>query len=229
MPLSEIAQNISNSIFWFHQLLSIIICAHDFRILGRPAFNYIFSSDFWRSFRLRLVSFLNAFFSFRVRNFVEPKYKSSKNNCTATPWSKVEYATISFSKEFGLNSFNFEKYSLGFLFIKDFVNSVVLSSVREFTRGRTRRSVARAFEYRWKIMLKKTGPAERSHRWFKLHLHTLRKFFRTNCVGVDSSYREFWMGHKGGYLDESYFRADEKRRQNATRVVFLIWFSSFGQ
>jgi integrase len=68
-----------------------------------------------------------------------------------------------------------------------------------------------AFEYSWRVMLQKAGLAERSQKWHKLHLHTLRKFFRTNCVGIDPSYREFWMGHRGGYLDESYFRADEKK------------------
>ena len=68
-----------------------------------------------------------------------------------------------------------------------------------------------AFEYSWRVMLQKASLAERSQKWHKLHLHTLRKFFRTNCVGIDPSYREFWMGHRGGYLDESYFRADEKK------------------
>jgi len=29
-------------------------------------------------------------------------------------------------------------------------------------------------------------------------------------IGVDASYREHWMGHKSGYLDESYFRAEEQ-------------------
>jgi hypothetical protein len=67
--------------------------------------------------------------------------------------------------------------------------------------------------YRWRYdrMLKRAGLTEKSHRQYMLHIHTLRKFFRSNCVGVDAEYREHWMGHKGGYQDASYFRAEEKR------------------
>lgn len=59
----------------------------------------------------------------------------------------------------------------------------------------------------WSRLLERSGLAEKSNRWFKLHIHTLRKYFRSNCK-AETSYREFWMGHKGGYLDESYFRAE---------------------
>lgn len=68
-----------------------------------------------------------------------------------------------------------------------------------------------AFERVWHRLLKRAGLAEKSQKWYKLHIHTLRKYFRSNCVGVDPSYRESWMGHKGGYLDESYFRAEEDK------------------
>lgn len=68
-----------------------------------------------------------------------------------------------------------------------------------------------AFERVWYRLLKRAGLAEKSQKWYQLHLHTLRKYFRSNCVGVDPSYRETWMGHKGGYLDESYFRAEEDK------------------
>lgn len=61
----------------------------------------------------------------------------------------------------------------------------------------------------WYRLLERSGLAQRGKKWHTFHLHTLRKYFRSNCVGVDPSYREFWMGHKGGYLDESYFRAEE--------------------
>ncbi|MGA2309440.1 MAG: site-specific integrase [Candidatus Bathyarchaeia archaeon] len=67
------------------------------------------------------------------------------------------------------------------------------------------------FEQVWQRILKRSGLADKSQKWYKLHLHTLRKFFRSNCVGVDESYRESWMGHKGKYLDESYFRAEEEK------------------
>jgi integrase len=65
------------------------------------------------------------------------------------------------------------------------------------------------FERVWYRLLKRAGLAEKSNKWYQLHAHTLRKYFRSNCVGVDPSFREHWLGHKGGYLDESYFRAEE--------------------
>lgn len=67
------------------------------------------------------------------------------------------------------------------------------------------------FELVYYRLLKRAGLADKSRSWYQIHLHTLRKYFRSNCVGVDPSYREHWMGHKGGYLDESYFRAEEER------------------
>jgi integrase len=63
----------------------------------------------------------------------------------------------------------------------------------------------------WGRLLKRAGLDDKSRKWHLLHVHTLRKYFRSNCVGVDESYRESWMGHKGKYLDESYFRAEEER------------------
>jgi integrase len=65
------------------------------------------------------------------------------------------------------------------------------------------------FERVWYRLLKRAGLNEKSNRQYMLHVHTLRKYFRSNCIGVDPSYRETWMGHKAGYLDASYFRAEE--------------------
>jgi len=65
------------------------------------------------------------------------------------------------------------------------------------------------YEAVWSRLLQRAGLAEKSQRWHKLHIHTLRKYFRSNCIGVDASYRERWMGHKGLYLDASYFKAEE--------------------
>jgi len=61
----------------------------------------------------------------------------------------------------------------------------------------------------WLRLLARAGLGEKSQSWSKLHFHTLRKFFRSNCIGVDASFRERWMGHKGLYLDASYFKAEE--------------------
>jgi len=83
------------------------------------------------------------------------------------------------------------------------------------------------FERVWHRLLKRAGLADKSKRWYVLHVHTLRKFFRSNCVGVNPSYREFWMGHKGGYLDESYFRAEEELHLNEYRktIPYLTIYS----
>jgi integrase len=75
------------------------------------------------------------------------------------------------------------------------------------------------FERVWYRLLKRAGLDEKSNRQYMLHVHTLRKYFRSNCVGVDPSYREAWMGHKGGYLDESYFRAEEKEHLAQYRLA----------
>lgn len=66
-----------------------------------------------------------------------------------------------------------------------------------------------AYEKVWARLLKRAGLNQKSNRFYMLHIHTLRKYFRSNCVGVDASYRERWMGHKGLYLDMSYFKAEE--------------------
>jgi len=67
------------------------------------------------------------------------------------------------------------------------------------------------YERCWARLLKRAGLAKKSNRWYELHIHTLRKYFRSNCIGVDPSYRERWMGHKGLYLDMSYFKAEEQK------------------
>jgi hypothetical protein len=66
-----------------------------------------------------------------------------------------------------------------------------------------------AYEKVWARLLKKAGLNQKSNRFYILHIHTLRKYFRSNCIGIDASYRERWMGHKGLYLDMSYFKAEE--------------------
>jgi integrase len=75
------------------------------------------------------------------------------------------------------------------------------------------------WHHRWYRILKRAGMDAKFRKYYELHIHVLRKFFRSRCVGVDLSYREHWMGHKGGYLDESYFRADEQRHLSEYRKV----------
>jgi len=70
-----------------------------------------------------------------------------------------------------------------------------------------------SYERRWGRLLHRAGLDMKSQKWFKLHFHTLRKYFRTKCSDADVQvdYREHWMTHKGGYLDESYFRPEEEK------------------
>jgi len=83
------------------------------------------------------------------------------------------------------------------------------SPLFEDSQGQGKFVTVENFERVWYRLLKRAGLNEKSNRQYMLHVHTLRKYFRSNCVGVDPSYRETWMGHKAGYLDDSYFRAEE--------------------
>jgi len=64
----------------------------------------------------------------------------------------------------------------------------------------------------WGRLLKKAHLHKKSKSWHVLHLHTLKKFCETNLInaGVKPSYREFWLGHKGLYLESSYFKGEEQ-------------------
>ena len=67
--------------------------------------------------------------------------------------------------------------------------------------------------FNWRETLRRVGLNQKKRRTHELHFHTLRKFFRTQCegAGIVRSFWDFWMGHKGGYLDPSYFRAEESK------------------
>jgi len=63
----------------------------------------------------------------------------------------------------------------------------------------------------WRRLLKRAHLATKNGGpWNDIHLHTLRKYFDTQCInaGVKSPYKEFWMGHIGKHLAESYFRGE---------------------
>lgn len=65
-----------------------------------------------------------------------------------------------------------------------------------------------SFNVRWRRLIKRAGKDEKEGKWHVFHPHTLRKFFRTalEIAGVSASFRERLMGHKGGYLDDAYFK-----------------------
>ncbi len=63
----------------------------------------------------------------------------------------------------------------------------------------------------WRRLLKRAHLATKNGGpWHDIHLHTLRKYFETQCTnaGVKTAYREFWMGHTGRHLEDSYFRGE---------------------
>jgi len=62
-------------------------------------------------------------------------------------------------------------------------------------------------------LLKRAYLNEKSKDWHILHLHTLKKYAETGFInaGCMPSYREFWLGHKGAYLESSYFRGEEQK------------------
>jgi len=93
------------------------------------------------------------------------------------------------------------------------------SPLFEDSQGQGKFVTLENFERVWYRLLKRSGLADKTQKWYLLYVHTLRKYFRSNCVGVDPTYRETWMGHKGGYLDDSYFRAEEPMRLAEYRKV----------
>ncbi|MBA7674491.1 hypothetical protein ES703_82705 [subsurface metagenome] len=64
----------------------------------------------------------------------------------------------------------------------------------------------------WNRCLKRAGLDEKSRGVHVLHLHTLRKFFRSQVEGsLTKSIREAMMGHVSGeYLDRNYLRIPEQ-------------------
>jgi len=68
--------------------------------------------------------------------------------------------------------------------------------------------------------LEKSGMNDRdprTHR-YKIHVHSTRKFFKTNC-GLEEADTHLLMGHAGGYLDSSYHRREEEDLADAYRAA----------
>jgi len=76
-----------------------------------------------------------------------------------------------------------------------------------------------AIRARWNRLLRKADRAQKKRKFHQLHFHTLRKYFRTNLelAGVSTSFRERLLGHKGEYLDESYFKPQMQELLNEYR------------
>ena len=88
-------------------------------------------------------------------------------------------------------------------------NSPILTSDRENELGNFLSSTY--LSNHWRRLLKRAHLATKNGGpWHDIHLHTLRKYFETQCVNasVKTAYREFWMGHIGRHLEESYFRGE---------------------
>jgi integrase len=68
----------------------------------------------------------------------------------------------------------------------------------------------------WRRLLKRAHLATKNGGpWHDIHLHTLRKFFETECINanVKTAYREHWMGHTGVHLESSYFRGGQEKHE----------------
>lgn len=63
----------------------------------------------------------------------------------------------------------------------------------------------------WTRLLGKAGLAQKTAGWHVLHLHTLRKYFKTEgeISGMPTPMVETLMGHTGRGLDPSYWRPRE--------------------
>jgi len=85
-------------------------------------------------------------------------------------------------------------------------------------QGKKRMTYA-AFRVAWKRLLKKCGLTKKSYKYHIYHIHVLRKWFRTRAEELSPSIRERLLGHKGGYLDESYFRVTEEQLLNEYKKI----------
>lgn len=72
-----------------------------------------------------------------------------------------------------------------------------------------------AFDVQWRKLLKRAHLKRKAEGspWHTLHFHTLKKYTETKMIdaGVKRPYMEFFLGHKGGYLETNYFRGEEEK------------------
>lgn len=86
-----------------------------------------------------------------------------------------------------------------------------------------------AVQMAWARLLNKTGLNMKSRNMYVLHLHTLRKFFRTRLEGyLTRSQIEYLMGHlRKEYLDGSYFRPPSRELitsyKAAMHRLYILW------
>ena len=72
-----------------------------------------------------------------------------------------------------------------------------------------------AFDNQWHKLLKRGHLAKKApgSPWTTLHFHVLKKYADTKMIdaGVKKAYREFFLGHRGAYLEVNYFRGEEEK------------------
>jgi len=93
-------------------------------------------------------------------------------------------------------------------------DSPIITSERQMELGNFLNSTY--LSNHWRRLLKRAHLATKNGGpWHDIHLHTLRKYFETQCTNaaVKTTYREFWMGHRGRFLEESYFRGEVSNRE----------------
>ena len=72
-----------------------------------------------------------------------------------------------------------------------------------------------AFDVQWRKLLKRAHLDKKANGspWNILHFHVLKKYAETKMIdaSLNRTYLEFFLGHKGGYLEANYFRGEEEK------------------
>jgi integrase len=77
----------------------------------------------------------------------------------------------------------------------------------------------------WGRLLKRVSLDDKNGGpWYEIRLHTLRKYFETMCInaGVKTAYREFWLGHTGRHMEESYFRGEVETHRGGVQESYSL-------
>ena len=71
------------------------------------------------------------------------------------------------------------------------------------------RITGRAGRWKWQRTISRVGLAVKGRKWYTLHFHTLRKYFKTwsSLSGVNGDVVEFFMGHRAS-IAQTYFVGD---------------------
>jgi len=80
-----------------------------------------------------------------------------------------------------------------------------------------------AAEHRWIQLLKRANKATKGREWYLVHVHTLRKFFKSwaSLSGIPQDLVEAFMGHRGG-ISQAYFLPSLEETSNPEIVKRVL-------